>query len=124
MTRRIHIIDDDVFTQNLLRTALSARGFTITVSSDAYSIFDLEDNFPDLFVIDVVLPGLNGLETCKWIKEKSQDTPVIILSATPGLRVLAQDAHANDYLEKPFDIAALVRKINRLLREATAGTTH
>jgi DNA-binding response OmpR family regulator len=120
--KRIHVIDDDHFMQTLLQAGLGKRGFEVTVSSDSYHIFDLTDDFPDLFLLDVVLPGLNGLETCKWLKSQNPNVPVIILSATPGLRVLSEAVHADDFLEKPFDIATLIRKINRSLNAATAKT--
>jgi len=122
--KRIHIIDDDSFMLKLLEVSLGKRGFDVTCTLDSYQIFDLVDNLPDLFLIDVVLPGLNGLETCKWVKAQNPNVPVIILSATPGLSVLSKRVSADDYLEKPFKLSTLLEKINRCLDAATAGTMY
>jgi DNA-binding response OmpR family regulator len=120
--KRIHIIDDDRFMLNLLQASLGRRGFDVTCTFDSRHIFDLADDLPDLFLIDVVLPGLNGLETCKWIKTQNSNLPVIILSATPCLGVLSKQVAADDYLEKPFKLSILLEKINRCLDAATAST--
>ena len=121
MGKRIHIIDDDRFMLKLLQASLGKRGFDVSVTNDAYHIFDLADDLPDLFLIDVVVPGLNGLEACKWVKAQSPHTPVIMLSASPGLRVLAKDAGADDYVEKPFKLSTLLEKIRRCFDATTAS---
>jgi two-component system, OmpR family, phosphate regulon response regulator PhoB len=118
MTKRIHIIDDDRLMQSLLKASLTKRGFEVDVSSNSYEIFDLGENMPDLFLLDVVLPGLNGLETCRWIKSQDPLLPVIILSGTPGLKVLSENACADDFLEKPFELSKLIEKINRCMRKS------
>jgi two-component system, OmpR family, phosphate regulon response regulator PhoB len=118
MSKRIHIIDDDRLMQTLLKASLTKRGFEVDVSSNSYEIFDIGENMPDLFLLDVVLPGLNGLETCRWIKSQDPLLPVIILSGTPGLKVLSENACADDFLEKPFELSKLIEKINRCMRKS------
>ena len=118
MSKRIHIIDDDKLMQSLLQASLVKRGFDVTLSSHTYDIFDLGDDLPDLFLLDVVMPGLNGLETCKWLKSQHADLPVIILSGTPGLKVLAENVNADDFLEKPFELSRLIEKINRCIHNS------
>lgn len=122
--KRIHIIEDDRVLQNLLSLSLSKRGFDVTLSPNSYQIFDLTENLPDIFLLDVVMPGLNGLETCKWLKAQIPQIPIIILSGTPGLKVLAENAQADDFLEKPFEISKLVDKINRSLKVASEKLRH
>src|SRR5687768_3599513 len=111
--KRIHIIEDDRFMQNLLPVSLGKRGFDVTISPNSYQIFDLVDKMPDLCLLDVVMHGLNGLETCKWIKSQNPNVPIIILSGTPGLKTLAENVEADDFIEKPFEFSRLVEKINR-----------
>jgi two-component system, OmpR family, response regulator CssR len=120
MGKHIHIIDDDPVVKNLLTASLKKRGFEVSGSDDAYHVFDLSDNMPDLFILDVVLPGLNGLEICKWIKSLNKKVQVLLLSATPGLKVLASDSGADEYLEKPFQFDTLVSKIHHcFVKQAT-----
>jgi DNA-binding response OmpR family regulator len=117
--KRIHIIDDDKLMQSLLKAGLMRRGYDVTLSFHTYDIFDLGENLPDLFLLDVVMPGLNGLETCKWIKANHPNIPVIILSGTPGLNVLAENVKADDFLEKPFELARLSEKIGKCIRRSS-----
>ena len=117
VSKRIHIIDDDPVMRELLKASLTKKGFSVTVSPDAYQIFDFPDKLPDLFLLDVVIPGLNGLETGKWLKSQDPGVKIIILSGTPGLKVLSENIHADDFLTKPFEFSKLLEKINRCLRE-------
>ena len=118
VSKRIHIIDDDKLMQTLLRASLMKRGYDVDVSSHTYDIFDLGENLPDLFLLDVVIPGVNGLETCKWIKSQYPHVPVIILSGTPGLKVLSENSNADDFIEKPFQLARLIEKISKCIGES------
>jgi two-component system, OmpR family, phosphate regulon response regulator PhoB len=104
--------------QSLLRASLVNRGFEVTLSSNSYELFDLGENLPDLFLLDVVMPGLNGLETCKWLKSQNPNVPVIILSGTPGLKVLSENVCADDFLEKPFELSKLIEKINKCIKKS------
>ena len=120
MGKHIHIIEDDPVVKNLLTASLKKRGFDVSASENAYNVFDLAENMPDLFILDVVLPGLNGLEICKWIKGQSRKIQVLLLSATPGLKVLAADSGADEFLEKPFLFDDLVAKIHHcFVKQAT-----
>jgi DNA-binding response OmpR family regulator len=119
MGKRIHIIEDDPVVLSLLSASLKKRGFEVSTSKNAYNIFEFAENFPDLFILDVVLPGLNGFEVCKWIKEQNSKVAVMFLSATPGLKILASNSCADEYLEKPFQFDALLAKIhNCFLKQA------
>jgi DNA-binding response OmpR family regulator len=121
MGKRIHIIEDDPVVMSLLLASLKKRGFEVNGSHDAYHVFDLAENFPDLFILDVVLPGLNGFEVCKWIKSQDHKIAVMFLSATPGLKALASDAGADEYLEKPFQFEALLAKIHNCFLKQAIG---
>lgn len=121
MGKRIHIIDDDPVVRTLLKASLQKRGFDVTTGDDAYAMFDLVDDMPDLFILDVVMPGLNGFEVCKWIKAQDRRIQVIFLSATPGLKVLACDSGADEYVEKPFETDVLVSKIHQCFINRATG---
>lgn len=120
MGKRIHIIEDDPVVQSLLVSSLKKRGFDVKGKKDAYYLFDLDEDFPDMFILDVVLPGINGLEICKWLKAREKNVIVLLLSATPGLHVLASDSCADEFLEKPFEFETLLIKIHQcFLKKAT-----
>lgn len=116
MGNKIYIIEDDEDLQHLLYLGLSRSGFQVTIFSTGYPVISMTDRWPDLFIVDIELPGINGLEICKWLKshEASQHIPVLFLSAAPYLKTLAENANGDDYLEKPFDMQTLVQKINNL----------
>lgn len=99
---RIYIVEDDKRLANDLRTVLARVGFEVRVFESGYPIVAMLDNWPDVFLIDIELPDINGLEICKWLKghEASSHIPVILLSSDAYLRVLAAAAHADDYVEK------------------------
>jgi DNA-binding response OmpR family regulator len=75
----------------------------------------LKNNFlkPNLFLIDRLLSGMDGLELCRQLKqdESMKNIPVVMISAAPGIDILSRDAGADDYVEKPFDRAYLLRVI-------------
>jgi DNA-binding response OmpR family regulator len=114
---RIYIAEEDKTVQSRLRRALSQSGFDVIVFDSGYPIVAMMDNWPDVFLIDIELPGINGLEVCKWLKshDSSSKIPVIFLSGDPYLKVLAASAHADDYFEKPFAMQQLIEKIQSYL---------
>jgi DNA-binding response OmpR family regulator len=114
MTHRIYIVEDDQDLQHLLQFSLVRAGFQVTIYPTGYPVIAMTDQWPDLFIIDIELPGINGLEICKWLKthEPSKHIPVLFLSAAPYLKTLADNANGDDYLEKPFDLPVLINKIN------------
>lgn len=114
---RIYIAEEDKTVQRRLRRALSQSGFDVIVFDSGYPIVAMTDNWPDIFLIDIELPDINGLEVCKWLKshDSSRKIPVIFLSGDPYLKVLAASAHADDYFEKPVAMQQLIVKIQSYL---------
>ena len=110
---RIYIAEQDKDFQTVLRRVLMQYGFEVTVFDTGYPIVAMMDNWPDVFLLDIELPGINGLEVCKWLKshESSSNIPVIFLSGDPYLKVIATSAHADDYIEKPVAWRQLISKI-------------
>ena len=114
---RIYIAEEDKAFQRRLSRALKESGFDVSVFDSGYPIVEMMDNWPDVFLIDIELPDINGLEVCKWLKthESSQNIPVIFISGDPYLKVLAASAHADDYIEKPVNLETVIDKIKDCL---------
>lgn len=116
----IHIIEDDDEISSLLSTYLEKRSFDCVVSETAESAQEKGLEGFDLLVVDITLPGADGLSFCRWVRERS-DIPVIILSALRGdtNRIKGLELGADDYLEKPFNPRELLVRMQALLRRRT-----
>ena len=119
-TKRVMVVEDDVGAMTLLRIMLERAGFTVVAARDALSALDmLEGATPDLFVLDVMMPSMDGFELCRQIRARPQtaDTPIIILSARHDHESVAEGlaGGANDYLVKPILHHDLTAKVWDLL---------
>jgi len=118
MNERVLIVDDEKKMVRLIRTCLQKEGYLTCEAYDgeaALEVFDLEK--PDIVVLDVMMPRLNGLEFCSRVRGRST-TPIIILSARSEEddKLTGLDLGADDYLTKPFSMHELVARIRALLR--------
>ncbi len=120
MSARILIIEDDPSIGKLLRRALLLEGYEARLVADGLQGLDAfrSDN-PDLIILDLMLPGIDGIEVCKRIREES-DVPILMLTARDTVedRVLGLDSGADDYVIKPFDIDELLARVRAQLRRA------
>ena len=123
MGERIVVVEDDKDIQYLLKDTLSKAGYDVEVLSDADSLLQRKDGTADLFLLDVNLPGTSGFELCKFLKlnSRTKNTPVIMVSAFPGLRTVASTYHADDALEKPFNFANLMKLITKHIHKPAQG---
>nr|WP_281167181.1 response regulator transcription factor [Thiolinea disciformis] len=113
------VLDDDEVLQKLLNAYLGQQGYQIHSLFEGELLSDfLEKNHVDLVILDLVLPGRNGLDWLTWLKHKRPHLPVIILSAeqTVEMRIATLSAGAVDYLAKPFHPTELLLRIKNILR--------
>jgi two-component system, OmpR family, response regulator MprA len=118
MKERILIIEDDEGIVRVLRRALSYEGYTVDTALDGETGLNLaRDHHPDLVILDLMLPGMDGLEVCQRLRAGGS-TPIIMLTAKDAVqdRVLGLDAGADDYMTKPFDLEELLARLRALLR--------
>ena len=117
MTKAL-LIDDDQKLGDLLKNYLKSYDIDLSAINDPRNAIDTINHLdPDLLILDVMMPHINGFELCKMIREES-DTPIIILSARgeSDEKVKGIDLGADDYLSKPFEARELVARIHSLLR--------
>jgi len=115
---KILIIDDDEKLNRLLTDYLSKMGFTVlTATLPSAGLEKLEEETPDLVILDVMLPEMDGFEVCRTIRQSSS-VPVVMLTARSEVmdRVVGLDIGADDYLPKPFEPRELVARIQAILR--------
>ncbi len=119
----ILVVDDDPQIRRMLRASLSNQGYTIVEARSGEEALErLGAERPDLILLDINMPGIGGLETCREIRGGS-DVPVIMLTVrnTEKDKVRALDAGADDYIVKPFGIQELLARIRAALRRAPSG---
>ncbi len=114
----ILVVDDEPQIRRVLRTTLSFRGYVITEAATGEEAVELARKLkPDLILLDVNLPGISGIDTCREIR-RSSETPIIMLTVRNAERdkVVALDAGADDYVTKPFGIEELLARVRAALR--------
>src|SRR5215831_18787837 len=125
---RILVVDDDAAVRESLRRALRLEGFEVELAGDgAEALEQLEgngDEHPDLVVLDVLMPNVDGLEVCRRLRRTGSRVPVLMLTARDEVRdrVAGLDAGADDYVVKPFALEELLARVRALLRRTDAGS--
>ncbi len=119
----ILVVDDDVPILRLVRAKLQADGYSVmTAGSGEDALSALEEQRPDLVVLDLMMPGMDGFETMRRIREDST-IPIILLTARTGAsdKIQGLDLGADDYVTKPFNPDELSSRIAAVLRRSTGG---
>ena len=117
--KHIILVDDDLAIQDALQMSFEHNGYRITSYLDGAPLLNGNFEHPDLIILDRQLPGVNGLDVCRYLKsqEATKHIPILILSASPQIGPLAKAACADDFLEKPFKLKVLKEVIKGLLKE-------
>jgi two-component system, OmpR family, response regulator ArlR len=115
---RILVIEDDAQISRVLRLELEHEGYAVDLAVDGLAGLEKALKEPDLVILDLMLPKMDGLEVCKRIRAKSR-VPIIMLTAKDRIpeRVAGLDSGADDYLTKPFSIEELLARVRARLRE-------
>lgn len=116
---RILAIEDESKVANSIKEGLDSQGFNVDIAYDGYTgerLF-LANNY-DLVLLDVIVPGINGIAFCKKLKHVKPGTPILILSAlgTTDDKVMGLEAGADDYMTKPFELRELVARLKTLTK--------
>ncbi len=118
-TARVLVVDDDEDVTNMLRRALSFEGYAVATARDGTEGIKKTIEFaPDLVVLDILMPGLDGLEVCRRLRAGDPQLAILMLTARDATadQVVGLDAGADDYLVKPFTLDVLAARIRALLR--------
>ncbi len=122
---RVLVVDDEPEVRNAVARALRVEGYRVASAADGVTaLAAIRGGAPDLVVLDVMMPEMDGLEVCRRLRKNGDRTPVLMLTALDGIgdRVTGLDAGADDYLVKPFALEELFARARALLRRtAPAG---
>ena len=116
------VVDDDAPIRRMLERTLAAEGYGVTAVADGGgALAAVERSVPDLAVLDVAMPGVDGLSVCRRLRAKGLTLPILLLTARDAVddRVAGLDAGADDYLVKPFAAEELLARIRALLRRGS-----
>jgi two-component system response regulator MprA len=124
---RILVVDDERAVRESLQRALELEGYDIELAADggeALARLENGEPQPDAVILDVLMPGIDGLEVCRRLRREGNHVPVLMLTARDEIenRVAGLDAGADDYVPKPFALEELLARIRALLRRSTGGS--
>jgi two-component system copper resistance phosphate regulon response regulator CusR len=122
---RILLVEDEVKVGSFIRRALEEESYAVDLCADGEEAIELAGaNTYDLLILDIMLPGMSGLEILRRLRKERVKTPVLILTARTGVdeKVKGLDSGADDYLTKPFAIEELLARVRALLRRGSSDS--
>lgn len=120
---RLLVVEDEIRLATLLEQGLQEEGFAVDTAASAEAALDwIESTAYDLLLLDLMLPGMSGIELCRRLRAGGYTTPILVLTARDAVpdRVTGLDAGADDYLVKPFAFAELLARLRALVRRPAA----
>ncbi|MBC6458497.1 response regulator transcription factor [Actinomadura sp. HBU206391] len=123
---RVLVVDDEPAVRESLTSSLVFEGYEVVEASDGVAALEqIERQEPDIIVLDVLMPRMDGLTACRRLRAQGRTSPVLMLTARDmvGDRVTGLDAGADDYLGKPFELDELLARIRALLRRSAAAAS-
>jgi two-component system response regulator MprA len=119
---KVLVVDDEPAVRASLQRSLTFEGYDVAVARDGFEALEAVDtNRPDVVVLDVLMPRLDGLQAVRRLRARGDELPVLMLTARDGTsdRVVGLDAGADDYLVKPFALEELLARLRALLRRTS-----
>jgi two-component system OmpR family response regulator len=126
---RVLVVDDETSITDTIATALQYEGFLVATAADGHSALELIDEFrPDLVILDVMLPDVDGVSIARRLRADGVETPILFVTArdAPSDRVAGLTAGADDYVTKPFTLEEVIARVRAVLRRtygANSATT-
>ncbi|MFC8451862.1 response regulator transcription factor [Kitasatospora sp. NPDC057223] len=124
-TARLLVVDDEPALRDALESSLAFEGYDVTTATDGYEALDaVERDKPDLVLLDIMMPRMDGLTAVRRMRSRGDTAPVLMLTARDavGDRVTGLDVGADDYLAKPFELDELLARVRALLRRNALAT--
>lgn len=122
---KILVVDDEQAVRESLRRSLKFNGYDVVLAADGVQAVEaVHSDNPELLILDVMMPNMDGLEVCRTLRSEGWDRPILVLTARDGVsdRVAGLDAGADDYLPKPFALEELLARVRSLVRRAAADS--
>lgn len=122
---KILVVDDEQAVRESLRRSLRFNGYEVLTANDGLEgVETVRAENPELLILDVMMPNMDGLEVCRSLRSEGWDRPILVLTARDGVsdRVAGLDAGADDYLPKPFALEELLARVRSLVRRASADS--
>lgn len=122
---KILVVDDEQAVRESLRRSLRFNGYEVLTANDGLEAVEtVRAENPELVILDVMMPNMDGLEVCRTLRSEGWDRPILVLTARDGVsdRVAGLDAGADDYLPKPFALEELLARVRSLVRRASADS--
>ncbi|MFP3871050.1 MAG: PleD family two-component system response regulator [Syntrophobacteria bacterium] len=119
MVAEILVVDDNSLIRNLLDKILAREGYEVILASNAEEAIELAYiRSPRVIVMDINMPGIDGLEACKRLKtiKKTQSIPVILMTGFELYEMAAIEAGADSFMTKPFDVSEITKRVSLLIR--------
>jgi len=119
---RVLLVEDDRSVREALRRALELSGYEIQAAADGEQALErIASSPPDAILLDIGMPGMDGLEVCRHVRRLGNRVPILMLTARGGVadRIDGLDVGADDYMSKPFDVGELKARLRALLRRAS-----